>query len=44
MEKANPFNHLIKTLEIGGKKYQYYSLKELKDDRLGKKKFFFSKK
>lgn len=34
--KPNPYNELKKTLTIGGKEYKYFSLPDLKDDRLGK--------
>jgi len=30
----NPFDRLVKTLEVGGKTYKYYSLQDLKDSRL----------
>lgn len=31
----NPFEHLKKDLVVGDKTYQYYSLPDLKDARLG---------
>jgi aconitate hydratase len=32
----HPFNHLLKELTVGDKKYKYYSLPALNDERLKK--------
>jgi len=32
---TNPFNNLKKKINVGGKELDYYSLKDLKDSRLG---------
>lgn len=32
---TNPFNNLKKKVNVGGKELDYYSLKDLKDSRLG---------
>jgi hypothetical protein len=32
--QKNPYEHLRKTLKVGGKDFTYYDLKELKDKRL----------
>lgn len=34
METANPFDHLLKELTVGGKTYKYYDMKGLNDPRL----------
>ena len=34
MEKANPFKHCYKELDIEGTKFSYYSIKDLKDPRV----------
>ena len=31
----NPFGSVFKTLKVGNQSYQYYSLPDLKDNRLG---------
>ena len=33
--RANPFKNVLKTLNVDGKEYKYYSLPDLKDSRLG---------
>jgi hypothetical protein len=35
---TNPFNNLKKKVNVGGKELDYYSLKDLKDSRLGNSK------
>ena len=43
MESANPFANVRKQLTVNGKSYDYFSLPELKDARVGKSlSFFFS--
>lgn len=34
MEKANPFENVIQTLDVDGKTYKYYSLQALNDERV----------
>ncbi|GIX70511.1 cytoplasmic aconitate hydratase [Caerostris extrusa] len=36
---GNPFNHLLKTLEVDGSTYKYYDLLSLKDSRYEKLPF-----
>lgn len=33
---VNPYAHCKKTLEVDGKEYSYFSLQDLKDERLAK--------
>jgi len=33
--RANPFDHLVKNLSVGGKSYRYYDLTALEDKRYG---------
>jgi aconitate hydratase len=33
---ANPYNNVLKSISVGGKTYQYYSLPDLKDSRVEK--------
>lgn len=35
-EKHNPFDKLLTDIEIGGKKYHYYDIKKLNDDRVAR--------
>jgi aconitate hydratase len=35
----NPYDHLKKSLKVGGKEFQYYALRELKDKRLSRLPF-----
>ena len=35
-EHKNPFASIIKEVSVGGKTYRYFSLSELKDDRIKK--------
>ena len=35
MESANPFNRVRKQLNVNGQSYDYFSLPELKDSRIG---------
>jgi hypothetical protein len=35
MQTANPYANLKKDLQVGGSAYQYYSLPDLNDQRLG---------
>ena len=39
MEKANPFENIVKELEVEGKTYKYYSLPSLNDERVNKLPF-----
>jgi aconitate hydratase len=39
MDTANPFDNIKKDLTVGDKTYQYYSLKDLNDQRLEKLPF-----
>jgi len=32
----NPYKNLLKSLDVNGKQFQYFSLPDLKDARLGK--------
>jgi hypothetical protein len=34
--RKNPFESVIKTLQVNGKEYKYVSLRDLNDKRLGK--------
>ena len=39
MEKANPFSNLVKELDVEGNTYKYYSIQDLKDERVPKLPF-----
>lgn len=39
MEKANPFSHLVKEVDVEGTTYKYYSLLGLNDERVQKLPF-----
>ena len=40
MESANPFASVRKQLTVNGKSYDYFSLPDLKDSRVGKCTFY----
>jgi hypothetical protein len=34
MEKANPFDNVVREIEVEGHKYRFYSLLDLNDERV----------
>ena len=39
MEKANPFDHVVQSIEVEGNQYKYFSLLALNDERVQKLPF-----
>jgi aconitate hydratase len=35
-ESSNPFNKILTDIQIGGKKYRYYDINKLNDERIAK--------